>query len=157
MTARGIPLLLSMSLLMIAIHACRHPGNVATTGDRAISGLSAKLADVEWRLTHLGDTPVVTPDMARQPFIRFSSENSRVEGFASCNQFSGPYVLEESRVRLSGPAMATQMACVEPELNAQEQRFLTGLETVDRYRIDEDTLTLFAGDRAFARFRRSIR
>ena len=47
---------------------------------------------------------------------------------------------------------STKMACIEPARAQQEQRLMSALQSVDRYAITGDTLTLYENDRPRARF-----
>ena len=141
-------------LLMCPAVACRHPGDTRQSTP-ASPGAATEFTDTRWHLTHLNGEPVRTHDGARQPFLRFVSADSRMEGFASCNQFSGPYVISGSGVRLTGPTISTRMACADPSLNVQEREFLQALEALDRYEVAGSELRLYAGAREVARLQRA--
>ena len=48
-------------------------------------------------------------------------------------------------------AATTRMACLDPQLNAQEQAFLAALTSTERHRIDGDTLVLIGRSGPVAR------
>jgi heat shock protein HslJ len=115
----------------------------ATTRD------ATPLLNTYWRLTHLGGIPALPDTSSRQPHFRL--DGSRVTGATGCNTIGGTYELSGDRLRF-GPLMMTRMACVEAARNQQEQQFTAALEATDRYEITGDSLTLFAGAAARARF-----
>ncbi|MDX9864210.1 MAG: META domain-containing protein [Anaerolineaceae bacterium] len=68
-------------------------------------------------------------------------EDGRISGQSACNQYSADYTLEENNSINFSASMSTLMAC-EPAVNQREQEFLTALQAVTRYRMDENTLEL---------------
>src|SRR5688572_1430753 len=85
---------------------------------------SAALTDRDWRLVELRGSPSIPTPGDRQPYLRFNTAESRMEGFSGCNGFSGPYELDGNSLRIPGPVMMTKRACVQRELNAQETQFV---------------------------------
>jgi META domain-containing protein len=86
---------------------------------------------------------------AREPHLRLR-DDSRADGSTGCNSFSGTY--ERAGARLTfGKLVTTLMACIDPALSRQEQRFLQVLASVDRAAAVGDRLTLYAKDRPVAR------
>lgn len=114
----------------------------------------ADLTGVEWRLAEIDGAPAVTSGGGggRDAYLQLDADSARVTGFTTCNRFFGRYEAPGSgRLRFSQLG-STKMACVEPARSRQEQRFMEALQSADRYDISGDTLTLYAGDRARARF-----
>lgn len=111
------------------------------------------LTDVHWRLTDLGEEPVVAtggiPD--REPYIHLAVDGTTVTGATGCNTFSGPYTLTGDALSF-GALVATKVACTDPAMADQETRFLGALDTADRFEINGDVLTLYAGMTPIARF-----
>lgn len=146
----------AIALLAMTTASCRHPAGSAYMDDTARdNSTAAQLMDVTWELTHLGGERVSSSTERRQPFIRFLREGSRLEGSGGCNQFSGAYSVERDTLQLRGPLTSTRMACAERELNTREQRFLGALETLDRYSLNGDRLTLYSRDTPLATFQRT--
>ncbi|MCB2377234.1 META domain-containing protein [Hymenobacter sp. BT635] len=131
------------ALVLLVAPACSfdlndrpNAGGVATDEPTA-----ASLQDVRWELRELGGQPA--PRTERRPFLVLRNNRPRVEGRASCNQFSGPYtVADRGRLRL-GPLVTTRSTC--PDL-AAEGAFLQALNQAQRYHISNNTLTLYAAD-----------
>jgi heat shock protein HslJ len=108
-------------------------------------------ADVRWTLTHLEGAPVASSTGGREPGLQFAAEG-RVTGFTTCNNFFGRYDAPGAgRLRLADLG-STKMACVDPALGRQEQRFMAALQRVDRFAVDGERLVLREGDRELARF-----
>jgi heat shock protein HslJ len=132
-----------LSLVLIAA-ACR-PATLQPPGQ--VSG-------VEWRLVEIDGAPAVrSPDgMGRDAYLQLDADSARVTGFTTCNRFFGRYETPSAgRLRFSDIG-STKMACVEPARAQQEQKFMNMLQSADRYEIAGDRLTLYAGERARARF-----
>jgi heat shock protein HslJ/uncharacterized membrane protein len=111
---------------------------------------AGELAGVYWRLAELGGEPATYPE--RYPHIRFVAEDRRVGGFTTCNRFFGRYEISgRDRIRFTELG-STKVACVDPALARQEQRFMAALQSGNRFAIAGDTLTLFANGRPAARF-----
>lgn len=76
------------------------------------------------------------------PSATFS--DGRMAGSTGCNRYSATYVLDGDRLHLD-PAIATRMACLPP-LDALESSYLTALDNVERWEVDDEILTLSDGD-----------
>ena len=72
-------------------------------------------------------------------------------GATGCNSLGGTFTLTGDTLRF-GTLVTTRMACVDATVSDQEQRLLRALEAADRHETEEDRLTLYAGERAVARF-----
>ena len=82
---------------------------------------------------------------AQRPTLLFAA-GGELTGTGGCNRFRSEYVITGEGITFS-PAVATRMACAEPEGNAQETRFFALLEDVSRFDITEDGwLALYVGD-----------
>jgi len=127
---------------LVAAVAC------ATTTPRQ----SAPLTDVRWRLVELEGAPALAASAERAASLRFAGEGARVTGFTTCNSLFGGFDASGGdRLRLTELG-STRMACVDPALAQQEQRFMQVLRRVERFAIVGDTLTLFDETRPVARF-----
>jgi heat shock protein HslJ len=107
-----------------------------------------ELTNTYWKLTEL-DGQAIVVGTAREPHLRLR-DDSRVDGFTGCNSFSGMYQRAGDRLTF-GRLVTTLMACTDPALSRQEQRFLQVLASVDRATAVGDQLTLYAKDRPVAR------
>jgi heat shock protein HslJ len=111
-------------------------------------------ADVRWTLTHLEGAPVSSASGGREPNIQFAGDG-RVTGFTTCNHFFGRYDAPGSGRLRFAELGSTKMACVDPDLGRQEQRFMSVMQRVDRFAVEGETLRLLEGRREVARFARA--
>ncbi len=98
-----------------------------------------KLTDIRWVLLEIDGTPAPRGNKGRYPELVLTAEG-KLSGFAGCNRFMGGYHSTHSRLQ-TGPLATTRMAC--PQGMELERRFLQTLQSVDRFRIEEDTLNLY--------------
>jgi len=71
---------------------------------------TSELLDTRWKLTRLGDEPVIVAENQREPHLVLRSQDNRVSGFGGCNNFKGSYEIEGRSINFS-PMAATMMAC----------------------------------------------
>lgn len=94
----------------------------------------APLRGLQWLRAPAASVPV-PPDAPRQEQqFRLDPLNRELTGSGDCNRFIGSYTLQGDRLRLE-PAGGTRLDC-EPEVIADEQRFLADLLRVRRWRLD---------------------
>lgn len=112
---------------------------------------NADLFETYWKLTRLGDEPVIVGQRQREPFMIFRhGDTTSVSGHAGCNRFTGAVDLDASALEF-GMLAATRMAC--PDAMQQEQAFLQALGEARRWNIVGQHLELFdAEGRLLARF-----
>jgi heat shock protein HslJ len=139
----------AIGAIALACAKAPEPGDEPTASVTAASSLVGP----RWRLAQLDGQPALAGGGAREPHLIFSRSDTvdRVRGATGCNSMGGAYDADGSRIRFS-QLFSTKMACVEQDRMRQETRFLAALESVDRYAISGDTLTLTAGAKAVARF-----
>ena len=118
-------------------------GRTLATGD---------VTGIYWKLVELDGRPALATAAPQEAHLRISDDGSTVTGSTGCNGFRGPAQRSGERVKI-GPVASTLMACVDPELGSQEQRFLRALESADRLVAKGDELTLYAGERVVGRFK----
>ncbi len=109
-----------------------------------------QLTNTYWKLTELDGQPTVVGE-AREPHLRLRQDDSRADGSTGCNTFNGSFERDGDRLTF-GRLVTTLMACTDPALSRQEQRFLQVLASVDRAAAVGDRLTLYAQGRPVARF-----
>jgi heat shock protein HslJ len=111
---------------------------------------AASLENTYWKLTHLGDTPVIVPVGQQEPHLTLNSLNGRAGGTGGCNRFGGRYTLNGDRLSFD-PMTATLMAC--PDGMDTENAFLGTLSRVHGWRITGQQLELLDGaGKVVARF-----
>lgn len=110
-----------------------------TCGSRFVS---AALEGTYWKLTRLGDEPVLAGAKGREPHLVLSGDEHRAGGLGGCNRFTGSYSLAGKTIRFEGLA-STRMAC--PEGMEAEQAFLEAMAQVRSWSIAGQHLELFDG------------
>ena len=120
-------LILSAAVLVFCLNAC---GNAKKN--------SAQLADKYWKLTELNGAPVEEGQSAKEPHIILDNQNLRLSGNAGCNVITGAYQLTKPGKITFLPIAATQMMCLNMEI---ENQFLKIFESVEGYTINGDVLT----------------
>jgi len=121
-----------------------YPQSVSVVVDgtelKGCGGDPASLLHGAWVVEEIDSSGIIEKS---QPTLNFSAEG-RVFGKASCNSYSGKYVLSGEGLRI-GPTAATMMAC-EPRLMQQEQAFLVRLETIRRFELAADGALLLISE-----------
>lgn len=126
------------------------PAPAATDGPSgptpAAGDLPASLTGRVWQLDGFADGAAVTDAIeGSEPTLTFAG--SAVAGNGGCNSFSGPAIVGAAATdgqALRFPQTAvTQMACADPLLNDQEERLMSYLARVARFRlIDAEAMVL---------------
>ena len=94
----------------------------------------APLRGLQWLRAPAASVPVAAGAPRQEQQFRLDPVSRELTGSGDCNRFIGSYVLEGDRLRLE-PAGGTRLDC-EPEVIADEQRFLADLLKVRRWRLD---------------------
>lgn len=111
------------------------------TPDGAPGGRPEALGGGEWQIIEIDGERTLG---SARPTLLFEA-NGYAGGDGSCNRYSGPYRVDDTRLRF-GDLVSTMMAC-EDRAMRQERRLFDLLAEVRRYRLDDDaTLVLETGD-----------
>jgi heat shock protein HslJ len=92
-----------------------------------------------WQVTDYADprnTTGMTTVLLDTTLTAIFGADNTISGSGGCNTYSGAYVLEGDALSISGPLATTMMMCAE-EVMAQETVFLTNLQAVAGFKIDE--------------------
>lgn len=115
---------------------------------------TAPLENSYWKLTRLGNAPVIVAERQREPHLILRPENGRFGGSGGCNRLLGSYRIDGERIELS-PAASTMMAC--PEGMDTERALIETLGRVATWRIIGEHLELFDANGAqLARLERRL-
>lgn len=95
-------------------------------------GTVSELLDNYWKLTRLGDEPVVLAEDQREPHLVLHSGDDRVSGFGGCNSFTGSFEIEGESIAF-GHIASTAMACVHSE--DVEMPFMAALDRATTFRL----------------------
>jgi heat shock protein HslJ len=113
----------------------------AMTFDEVVPPEPLPLTGTAWRLTTIATgTDAVSSTIAGTEITMTIDEDGTVSGSAGCNSYTGTAIVEGDRVSF-GPLATTKKAC-EPDVNAQEQAFLTAMGEVRTASIDGTQLEL---------------
>jgi len=104
---------------------------------------TSELLNTRWKLTRLGDEPVVMAENQREPHLLLRSQDNRVSGFGGCNNFNGSYEIDGQSITFSLMA-ATMMACSHGA--DTERAFLAALGKATTFRKTTHHLELLDAD-----------
>ncbi len=121
-------------------------GCATSSGTR---GPVADLAGSHWTVVSIdGKSPARSDDALTVEF----GVDGRISGNSGCNTYSGPYIRDESTLRI-GELMSTRRACTDSDRQSQETRvldILQGETTLRRERDDRISLRGGSGELVLA-------
>jgi copper homeostasis protein (lipoprotein) len=103
-------------------------------------GTVSQLLDNYWKLTRLGDQPVILAEDQSEPHLVLYSEGQRVSGFGGCNNFNGSFSVDGREIAF-GHLAATAMAC--PNTEDLEMKYMTALGNASTWRKTAHHLELY--------------
>jgi heat shock protein HslJ len=106
---------------------------IATADNPTLEGTAWVLAELPGRSLLAG----------RAVTLRFAE--GRAQGTDGCNRYGVPFLLKGSKLEVTGPGLATQMAC-SPEVTQQAAAYMSALTNAQGYRVTEGRLELLGGD-----------
>lgn len=115
------------------------------------AGAPMLLAGSQWRLAELNGHALASGSGGEAPTLRFDASEPRASGNGGCNQFNGPYTQTGGELHF-GPMASTRRACADEGANRQETEYLEALHATTRITVHDGMLSLYAGERAVARF-----
>jgi heat shock protein HslJ len=121
---------------------------ISIAGERSEKALPQKQPDffeTEWKLTKIEGKAV----KAAKAFIRFNKSENSAGGNGGCNGFGGNLEKNQNRIKISD-VISTKMYC--KETSKIENKFLSNLDRVTKYRIANGKLILTAGERDVLEF-----
>lgn len=110
---------------------------------------SVKLEDIRWKLKTLNGNKIFTPESGKDIFIRFSSADKRVNGFAGCNNFFGTYKSDKNDIAI-GPVASTEMYC--EAMMKTEMEFFKSLSAAKKFKIKGNYLQLYDSVKTISKF-----
>jgi len=132
---------LSLIVLVPLAAGCAPPAATpaaATPAPPPAAAAAPSLVGSAWRLKDLGEAAAIPGVEATLEF----PAAGRAAGRGSCNRFFGPVEISGESIRF-GPLAATKMACLDAASNAQETKYLEGLQAVERFEFDGPALLLY--------------
>lgn len=97
---------------------------------------SANILDKKWQLTELNGVAI---DAEKAPYFQLSSD-SKITGFAGCNNFFGTYEIQQPLQVKFSDLGSTMMFC--PDSSQLELDFLALFTKVDNFSLSQDGLEL---------------
>ena len=128
---------LAVASLFVAVACSRRP--TSDTESTAVAANSAQLRSTYWKLTALGDKPVIVAESQREPHIILNADSEQVNGSGGCNRMFGSYELNGDALTFSGIG-STKMACTDGM--DIEGSFLPALSRVAKWQITGSQLEL---------------
>jgi heat shock protein HslJ len=116
--------------------------------DLIYRALSARSLRGDWVVTSYF-RPGAVVSVSAGTTITANFTGKQISGNAGCNDYSGPYKADATKIRI-GPVAATQRACVEAALTQQESEYLAALDTVRTFGMDANGVTFFRADGGIA-------
>jgi heat shock protein HslJ len=108
-----------------------------------------RLHDI-WALESIEGEKVIIDETVRNlPVLEIYVEDKRVHGNTGCNVLNGTVEIDEDKIAFS-KMMTTEMACP----GDLEQRFLSRLEKVNRYKIEKLRLFLYEDNKELLTLRK---
>lgn len=101
------------------------------------------LTGTEWQLVSLGPTGSEAEVVPGTTVTLKFGEDGRASGSTGCNSYSGAYEVRGDSISF-GRLVSTRRACLDQNANEQEQRFLSSLESANRFRLSSNRLTLLS-------------
>jgi heat shock protein HslJ len=124
--------------LLLALAACGGPPAPS-------SSMGDFIENTTWHLQSI-DALRFEGDSNEGPWLRVNPADGRVEGFAGCNTFQGPYRAGGTNVAF-GPLATTRRACPDDRGGELERLMLDLIQQADGYRVGEGRMELMVGGR----------
>jgi len=123
-------------LMCFAVMAQSQTSRDLSTDQRVLTG-------IEWRLVSFGPAGSEASLVAGTTVTLKFGEDGRASGSTGCNSYSGTYHVRGDSI-LFGRLISTKRACLDQNANQQEQRFLSALESANRFRLSSNRLTIMS-------------
>lgn len=125
-------------LVLMTFHVVgqSQPSRNLSTDQRVLTG-------TEWRLVSFGPAGSEADVIAGTTVTLKFGEDGRAGGSTGCNSYGGTYQVRGDNISF-GRLISTKRACLDQNANQQEQRFLSALETANRFRLSSNRLTILS-------------
>jgi heat shock protein HslJ len=142
---RVFPSLLILLLVGCASLGTSEPTNEATgipAATDVIPITGEELVNSQWQLVSFTESgmDVAVPEGITST-LEFQ-ENGQAGGSTGCNSFGANYMVQGDSITFEN-ILSTLMACTEPGVMEQEQKYLAALEAAERYDLSGDTLQIW--------------
>ena len=123
-------------LMSFAVLAQSQTSRDLSTDQRVLTG-------IEWRLVSFGSAGSEESLVAGTTVTLKFGEDGRASGSTGCNSYSGTYQVRGDNLSV-GRLISTKRACLDQNANQQEQKFLSALESANRFRLSSNRLTIMS-------------
>ncbi len=120
---------LYLFILPLVVFACSSPAG-------------ANIAGTSWTLESLGPTGSETPIVQGSTIRLVFDTNGQVSGSAGCNSYGAKYKIKGGTISFDAIS-STLMACLNNDLNQQEQRYLQALQATGRFDVSGGRLKIW--------------
>jgi heat shock protein HslJ len=103
-----------------------------------------------WVLVDMKGVPVQLSGSNRDAFIEFNPTEKKITGNGGCNRINGNYTIEKKGSIQFGEVLSTKMSC--PDISF-ETTFLSTLNSVDHYTVEDNGLFLKDGNKVLLVFK----
>lgn len=114
-----------------------------------LTKIDPDLLDVTWELSEL-DGKAVTYNDSKPVTLTINGGEININGFAGCNAYGGDVSFDSDKLQFM-QIISTQMAC---DHLPTENRFLTVMQEIDGYTLQDDVFMLTKDDKPLAGFRK---
>jgi heat shock protein HslJ len=128
--------LAALVLMSLAALAHSQTSRDLSTDQRVLTG-------TEWRLVSFGPAGSEASLVAGTTVTLKFGEDGRASGSTGCNSYGGTYQVRGDNISF-GRLISTKRACLDQNANQQEQRFLSALESANRFRLASNRLTILS-------------
>ncbi|MCR9263771.1 MAG: META domain-containing protein [Flavobacteriaceae bacterium] len=113
------------------------------------SDAPAELFGSTWELEYISGPRIAFDGLFpnKKPQISFDQESGKVLGNDSCNGYSAEYTLDGNTISFGEPGPTTMMFC-----GGGERQFLTMMQKIDGFALEEGKLNLLIGEVPMMRF-----
>lgn len=125
-----------LAVLSFAVVAQSQTSRDLSTDQRVLRG-------TEWRLVSLGPAGAEADIVAGTTVTLKFGEDGRATGSTGCNSYGGTYQIRGDNISFSR-LISTRRACLDQNANQQEQRFISTLESANRFRLSANRLTILS-------------
>jgi len=126
----------TLAVMSFAVLAQGQTSRSLSTDQRALTG-------IDWRLVSLGPVGAETGVVAGTTVTMKLGEDERVSGSTGCNSYGSTYQVRGDNISFSR-IVSTRRACLDQNANEQEHRFLSVIETANRFRLSSNRLTILS-------------
>lgn len=129
-----------LALILFGFMVSCGPGKTQKSKDLS-KGDTLSIFDKEWHLDQInGQNIQYANEQGKWPSLTLSKDDGGAFGFAGCNNFMGKFETGADDALQFSKMASTRMAC--PDRSFNEHEYLSNLDKVRSYSIDEETLTL---------------